>query len=80
VLEHVDDGVFLVDPDGLLQHWNPAAAAITGLPLNTVLGRPAEDVLPGWSAVGPTVPVANVPGPGSTEARTLPFEIDGREL
>jgi PAS domain S-box-containing protein len=80
VLEHVDDGVFLVDPDGLLQHWNPAAAAITGLPLNTVLGRPADNVLPGWSAVGPTVPVANVPGPGSTEARTLPFEIDGREI
>jgi signal transduction histidine kinase len=26
------------------------------------------------------VPVAAVPGPGSTEARTLPLEIDGREL
>ena len=80
VLEHVDDGVFLVDPEGLLQHWNPAAAAITGLPPSAVLGRAADEVLPGWSAVGPTVPVASVPGPGSTEARTLPFEIDGREI
>jgi PAS domain S-box-containing protein len=80
VLEHVDDGVFLVDPEGLLQHWNPAAAAITGLAPGAVLGRPADEVLPGWSAVGPTVPVASVPGPGSTEARTLPFEIDGREI
>ncbi|HEY7147994.1 MAG TPA: ATP-binding protein [Gaiellaceae bacterium] len=80
VLEHVDDGVFLVAPDGLVQHWNPAAAAITGLTPSSVLGRPADDVLPGWSAVGPTVPVASVPGPGSTEARTLPFEIDGREI
>jgi PAS domain S-box-containing protein len=80
VLEHVDDGVFLVDPEGLLQHWNPAAAAITGLRPSAVLGRPADEVLPGWSAVGPTVPVASVPGPGSTEARTLPFEIDGREI
>jgi PAS domain S-box-containing protein len=80
VLEHVDDGVFLVDPDGLIQHWNPAAAAITGLTPSSVLGRSADDVLPGWSAVGPTVPVAAVPGPGSTEARTLPFEIDGREI
>src|SRR5690242_20037560 len=26
VLEHVDDGIFLVDDDGVLQHWNPAAA------------------------------------------------------
>jgi len=80
VLEHVDDGVFLVDPAGLVQHWNPAAAAISGLAAMTVLGHAADDVLPGWSAVGPTVPVASVPGPGSTEARTLPFEIDGREI
>jgi PAS domain S-box-containing protein len=80
VLEHVDDGVFLVDPEGILQHWNPAAAAITGLTATSVLGEPADDVLPGWSAVGPTVPVATIPGPGSTEARTLPFEIDGREI
>jgi PAS domain S-box-containing protein len=80
VLEHVDDGVFLVDHDGLIQHWNPAAAAISGLTPGSVLGRAADDVLPGWSAVGPTVPVAAVPGPGSTEARTLPFEIDGREI
>jgi PAS domain S-box-containing protein len=80
VLEHVDDGVFLVDPEGILLHWNPAAAAITGLPPSTVLGRAADDVLPGWSAAGPTVPVAAEPGPGSTDARTLPFEIDGREI
>jgi PAS domain S-box-containing protein len=80
VLEHVDDGVFLVDDEGLIQHWNPAAAAITGLAPSTVLGRPADEVLPDWRAVGPTVPVAAVPGPGSTNARTLPFVIDGREI
>ena len=80
VLEHVDDGVFLVDGEGVVQHWNPAAHAITGLPPEAVLGRPADEALPGWSAVGASVPVASVPGPGSTEARTLPLEIDGREL
>src|SRR6478735_6292838 len=80
VLEHVDDGVFLVDDAGLIQHWNPAAAAITGLPPSAVLGRSADEVLPDWHAVGPTVPVAAVPGPGSTGARTLPFVIEGREV
>src|SRR5437870_13337546 len=25
VLEHVGDGIFVVDGDGLVQHWNPAA-------------------------------------------------------
>jgi PAS domain S-box-containing protein len=80
VLEHVDDGVFLVDDAGTIQHWNPAAAAITGLPPSAVLGQRADEILPDWDAVGPTVPVAAVPGPGSTDARTLPFVIDGREV
>ena len=80
VLEHVDDGVFLVDEDGLIQHWNPAAQAITGITAEDALGRCAEEVLPGWDAMGPTVPVASAPGPGSTAARALPLEIDGHEL
>jgi PAS domain S-box-containing protein len=80
VLEHVDDGVFLVDEEGLIQHWNPAAHAITGLGADDVLGRPADEALPGWRAFGPTVPVATVPGPGSKEAKTFPVEIEGREL
>src|SRR5262245_1355706 len=78
VLEHVDDGVFLVDEAGTIQHWNPAAAAITGIAPSAVLGHEADDVLPDWRAVGPTIPVALVPGPGSTDARTLPFVVEGR--
>ena len=80
VLEHVDDGVFLVDDSGVIQHWNPAAAAITGLTPSAVLGQRADDVLPDWRAVCPTIPVASAPGPGSTDARTLPFVIEGREV
>jgi signal transduction histidine kinase len=80
VLEHVDDGVFLVDDDGLIQHWNPAAQAITGLSPEELLGRPAKEALPGWGTLGPLVPVATLPGPGSHEAKTLPLEIEGREL
>ena len=80
VLEHVDDGVFLVDDEGLIQHWNPAAEAITGLAANDVLGQPADEAIPGWDSMGPVVPIASVPGPGSTEAKTLPLEIERREL
>jgi signal transduction histidine kinase len=47
---------------------------------SAVLGQRADEVLPDWRAVGPTVPVALVPGPGSTDARTLPFVIEGREV
>ena len=79
VLEHVDDGVFLVDAEGLVQHWNPAAAAITGLDPEGVLGRPAVDVLAGWAELQPLVPVGPRPGPAAP-SKTLPLEIDGREL
>jgi PAS domain S-box-containing protein len=80
VLEHVDEGVFLVDEQGLIQHWNPAAAAITGLAAEDVLDCPAEEAIPGWKSLTAVVPIASAPGPGSTDAKTLPLEIDGREL
>jgi two-component system, OmpR family, phosphate regulon sensor histidine kinase PhoR len=80
VLHNVDRGVFLVDEDGVIRFWNPAAGAITGLDAQSLIGRRAEEVLPGWNAIGPAVPVAMELGPGSIQAKTLPLEIDGREL
>jgi signal transduction histidine kinase len=47
-LEFVGDGVFLVGRDGVVQLWNPAAARITGLVEEQVVGGPAETVLAGW--------------------------------
>jgi PAS domain S-box-containing protein len=80
VLEHVDDGVFLLDDDGVIQHWNPAAYAITGIRPDEALDRRADETLPGWAAVAPLIPVATAPGPGSLEAKVVPLELDGREL
>jgi PAS domain S-box-containing protein len=80
VLEHVDDGVFLVDERGVIQHWNPAAHAITGIPAEQALGRPAGGTLPGWEVVAPLIPIASTPGPGSLEAKVVPIELEGREL
>ncbi len=80
VLEHVDDGVFLLDDDGVIQHWNPAAQAITGIAPGEALGRRPDETLPGWQAVAPLIPVAAAPGPGSVEAKVVPIEVDGREL
>jgi PAS domain S-box-containing protein len=80
VLEHVDDGVFLVDDRGIVRHWNPAAHAITGIAADQALERPAAETLPGWQVVAPLIPVASAPGPGSLEAKVVPLELDGREL
>jgi PAS domain S-box-containing protein len=80
VLEHVGDGVFLLDRQGALQLWNRAAEAITGLGQADVLGRPAADVLGGWAEVEGLVPVSRAPGTTMEAARTIPLEVGGNEL
>jgi PAS domain S-box-containing protein len=80
VLEHVGDGVVLVDRDGTIRLWNRAAEAITGLPVDSVLGRRSEDVLPGWNAVAERLSVSQAPGSANGRAETFPFELDGRDV
>jgi len=80
VLAHVDNGVFLVDGKGIVRYWNPAAEAITGLPPHEVIEKPVGSILPGWQTIAGLVPVSHVPGPESASAKTLPVELDGKEL
>ena len=51
VLAAVADGVFLVDAEGVIRLWNPAAEAITGLPAADVLDLPAVGGDPGLGTV-----------------------------
>ena len=82
VLAHVGDGVFLVDREGVIRLWNAAAEAITGLRSDAICDRPAEETIPGWSAVADRVPVARRPGDAddASSAETVPVEIEGREI
>jgi two-component system, OmpR family, phosphate regulon sensor histidine kinase PhoR len=80
VLGYVADGVFLVDADGVLQLWNPAAEAITGVSAEAVLGRPIAEAIPGWAALARAVRIASVPAASTGPAATIPVEIEGREL
>jgi PAS domain S-box-containing protein len=66
VLETVDDGVFLVDTDGVVRLWNRAAETISGIRRDEIVGRPLDELLPGWGRV-------------KTSAETLPFERAGHE-
>jgi PAS domain S-box-containing protein len=65
-LEFVGDGVFLVDSEGTIRLWNPAAERITGLAESEVVGRPAAAVLAGWSL-----------DDADDRARTFPFDGGG---
>jgi len=71
-LRFVGDGVFLLDGQGIVRLWNPAAEAITGLSAGEVVGRRADDAIPGWAALAPRIPI-------SARPETLPLEIGGRE-
>jgi signal transduction histidine kinase len=79
LLDHVDNGVFLVDGGGTIRYWNPAAAAITGLDADAVVGRPAGAAVPGWGGIVAGVPVSPEPGPAVRDA-TVPLELNGREV
>jgi two-component system phosphate regulon sensor histidine kinase PhoR len=82
VLAHVGDGVFLVDRDGVIRLWNPAAEAITGLRSDALCNRPAAETIPGWGEIAARVPVARRPGDAddASSPETVPIEIDGREV
>jgi PAS domain S-box-containing protein len=79
VLEHVGDGVFLVDVDGVIRLWNRSAERITGLSEAAVLERPAGEASPGWADIAPLIPTWPTPGPAGRRG-TVPFDIGAREL
>jgi PAS domain S-box-containing protein len=79
-LAYVADGVVLVDREGIVRFWNPAAEAITGLRAADVVGRPAEAAVPGWAGILQRVELASAPGAEGGRPATVPLELDGREL
>jgi two-component system phosphate regulon sensor histidine kinase PhoR len=78
VLEHVGDGILLLDRNGVVRLWNPAAEAITGIDAKGVLGRSAVDAIAGWQNAADQVPVLTTPDPGHDEV-TIPIETERGE-
>jgi PAS domain S-box-containing protein len=78
-LDYVADGVVLLDRDGIVRHWNPAAARITGIPDEDVLGRRVEAFFPAWQSLVAHVPLVR-PGEAPARPATIPLAIRGREL
>ncbi|MGH3129856.1 MAG: sensor histidine kinase, partial [Gaiellaceae bacterium] len=79
-LEFVGDGVFLLDRDGIVRLWNPAAEAITGLPAAAVEGRPADQAVPGWAELASRIPIVDALGDATGRPETLPFDLGSREV
>ncbi len=45
IVTHTSDGVFMVDPDGLITTWNPAMSALLGYSDAEAIGRRCDDLL-----------------------------------
>ena len=81
VLEHVADGVLLLDPHGIVRFWNQAAAAITGLPARKVMRQRADKAIPGWAAASERIPVSDTAErTGSTSSAIIPLDVGPEEL
>jgi PAS domain S-box-containing protein len=74
VVQHVADGVLLVDQRGIIRLWNPAAEHITGLAPGDTIGRSTAEVFTPWEAI------ADLVARGEPRPETQPLEINGREL
>ncbi len=78
-LEFVDDGVFLVDADGIVRLWNPAAAKAFRVKAGKAVGRRVSDVIQDWETVSERVTTASEPTAGAHPAETLPVDVHGEE-
>jgi PAS domain S-box-containing protein len=61
------EGVCLLDVDGRVRLWNPAATAITGLAESDVVGKRLLDVVSSWDRVGDP--------PAGASAHVVPIEL-----
>ena len=80
VLATVGDGVCLVDREGIVRLWNPAAQAILGVEESEVVGRPAAEAIPSWEQLEARVPVAGGVGERAVRAASLPIDVRGTEV
>ena len=79
VLDHVGEGVCLVDGNGIVRLWNPAAEAITGVRAESILGRRTVEAIPSWARIEQSVPVSDFPAPSHHLPETLPLDVGSRE-
>ncbi len=77
-LDHVSDGVVMVDADGVIRLWNRAAARIVGVEAEAVVGRPIGEAVPGWERIALRVPVGE--RDRASRPRTLPLDGEAGEL
>jgi PAS domain S-box-containing protein len=78
VLDAVGDGIFLLDPHGVVRLWNRAAELVTGLRVERVLGQPLDAVIPEWQALTARISIAE--DGAMARSATLPLRVGKNDL
>ena len=78
-LEFVDDGVFLVDGEGIIRVWNAAAAKTFRVKPAKAIGRRVDELIAGWATVGARITAVTEPTAGASRAQTIPVDVQGSE-
>jgi PAS domain S-box-containing protein len=78
-LEFVDDAVFLVDREGIVRLWNPAAAKTFRVKPAKAIGRLVDELIPDWERVRARITAATEPTAGTNRAQTIPVDVQGGE-
>jgi PAS domain S-box-containing protein len=75
-LEHIDNGVALVDLDGTVRVWNRAAAELTGVEPEAAAGRRLDEIVGGWDEATEQLRRGE---PAAAATQTVPVDVSGRE-
>jgi signal transduction histidine kinase len=78
-LRYVGDAVVLVDDEGIVRYWNPAAHLLSRIPEAEALGTAAAGVVPGWEAIEEHVEPADAATGAPARSATVPVTLHGTE-
>jgi PAS domain S-box-containing protein len=78
-LEFVDDGVFLVDGEGVIRLWNAAAVKTFRVKASKAVGKQVEEVIRDWPSIVDRITPAAEPTAGLRSPETFPLVVKGVE-
>ena len=78
-LEFVDDGVFLLDREGTVRLWNPAAEKTFRIRSRHAVGRRIVELVPDWDTLRERIRVSPAHSSRAARAAMLPVDVEGQE-
>jgi PAS domain S-box-containing protein len=76
VISSINEGMFVIGPDGRVESWNDAAERGTGLPRQALEGRPLERTLPAFAAAVEATR-AKAGAADATTTHDIALDVDG---